>query len=329
MARSSHALGCALAGSLLLAGCATESSDASSLEGDELEARRVLVGVVDVEADPTHDGLRSSVAARFVRVAPSDASAATAALRNEHRSPPNGTCERLSSVDRRASHASVEALSLELVDVGDLDVAARPANALPGDPALVATRMSLRAFPDVGDRLSGVFYTTPDATTSLPAPARYSWSTPGAQLVGAFSFDAEAPRPVAGLSIDGRPIEGRPIAERSSEEPAPSEEAPIEIAKGRDLALGWEPAEIEGSSILVELRGRDAWRCSYADEGAARLPSEAIDPDETGSLSVSIHRVVERLVSVAGSSDEPIDPTELVEARVRFDWSRSVVALVR
>jgi hypothetical protein len=307
-----------------LLGCATEPAD-EVVDADDSDAKRALFGTIEVEGDPSQGSIRSNVTARFVRVAPGDRTVAARALTSGAPLPELGGCARLVDLEEAAERSPSEHPMLDLLDVGDVQLVVRR-----DDMATLASLpLALRAFPDVGDRLSGVFYTSPDGDAPLPAPARYAWSTSGAQLLEAFTVVASAPPAPTGFRVDGQLLDDQGP---DALDPAAFElarlEPRVEVAADRPVSLSWESLPTEAADVFVDVHGGATWRCHFADSGAASLPPRVLVPDADARLTVSLHRRVERTVAL-DATDDGRDSDEAGEARVRFDFSRTASLRVR
>ncbi len=307
-----------------LAGCATEA-DEPALTDDEVgaegAAKRPAYGVVTVERTEGAGVSRASVSAKFMRVAPADRQLAEDVVSARAVVPAAGECATLSSLEglgvtrlaaalEGADGASAlpQGFNVELLDVGDVSLVVHEGDHTP--QALVP--LSPRAFPDVGDLASGVFYTTPDATVPLPQPATnsaYELTSSGATAVDAFLLDVGSmPERPSDLSVDGVEIDGL--------------SAPVDAS--HELTIGWRKSDAE--LIYVDVLGASAFRCSFADAGSAVLPSGVLSEVDRGAeITVAVHRVTERLVQLRRSADTAADvDLEGAEARVRFDLASAI-----
>jgi hypothetical protein len=204
----------------------------------------------------------------------------------------------------RDDGASAEAPSaggpVELFDVGDVTIRTG-GGFIP---------LAARAFPDVGDRVSGVFYTSPDAASDLPAPGKYVLESSGSLAVDRFAIETDAPPAPADVLIGGRPLaEG------------------LEIHEGESVDIAWRALQSPGAAATHELAYVEivaesgvAARCAFDDRGRGSLPASLLHEAGFGPLPVAatlaVHRVREGAFHVSG-----IDVGE-----VRFDLS--VVAAV-
>jgi len=293
-----------------LVGCTTQAIEDAD---DEAEARSIETWVVLERVDA--DGqVRSNVSAKFVQVTDGDRSLAFKLVGVRPAIPAAGDCVSLASLeklellpaDNRRANGT---MSADLVDAGDVTISVEGADAR-------VIKLSPRAFPDVADFVSGVFYTSPDADTALPSAARYSLAASGSQLVEGFFVEVDAPKsPVISSVSDGPSVQavGDPPAEAVA-------------TVGSDIHLGWEGAAVgEAGTVYVDFRGATTHRCTFADQGAAVLPAEILSAADRGEATLTLHRLVERAVQIdaADSSDE------VREATVLFDFARTVRLTVR
>jgi hypothetical protein len=299
---------------LVLAGCATEEAFDVPAD-DDAETKRVAYGVVAVERTEGEGLSRASVSAKFMRVSPREQVLAEDLIAARAVVPATGECATLASLEdlsvaRFGSRdwQSVSGFALELLDVGDVSLLLHPNDAGTQQKDTLLVPLSPRAFPDVGDLASGVFYTTPDATLPLSS-VPFELAGSGAPTLDAFVLDAGAiPEHPAGLRVAGL------VAE---------EEDTIEIAADADLALSWTRASATDASgealVYVDVLGTSAYRCAFADAGAAVLPRGILgESDVGGEATISVHRVTERVVPLK-QADQAAG-----EARIHFDVASAV-----
>jgi hypothetical protein len=180
-------------------------------------------------------------------------------------------------------------------------------------PAGAVTRVPLavRAFPDVGDLVSGMFYTSRDAASDLPAGALYTLEGTGSGQVEHFSIDAEAPPALEDVRVGSSPLVDSAPVTMGGPERSPH---PPSVQAGAPLTVRWRGADHpqSGDVIMVEISGPSgsAVRCSFPDQGHGVLPAGTL-PSSGSSATISVHRVRGRAFSAPG-----IDSGE-----VRFDLS--------
>jgi hypothetical protein len=299
---------------LVLAGCAAEGAFDLPAD-DDAETKRVAYGVVAVERTEGEGLSRASVSAKFMRVSPREQELADDLVAARAVVPQAGECATLASLDdlsvaRFGSRdwQSVSGFALELLDVGDVSLLLHPNDPAAQQQGTLLVPLSPRAFPDVGDLASGVFYTTPDATLPLSS-VPFELTGTGAPTLDAFVLDAGAiPEHPAELRVAGL------VAE---------EEDVIEIAADADLALSWARATTNDAGgealVYVDVLGASAYRCAFADAGAAVLPRGVLsETDVGGEATISVHRVTERVVPLK-QGDQAAG-----EARIHFDVASAV-----
>jgi hypothetical protein len=260
---------------------------------------------VEREGKPAH----TNISAKFLRVpVAADPDMVERVVGSELDLPSAGECKTVPAAGSAGADPSAVG-PIELFDVGDLTLRTR-AGSMP---------LAARAFPDVGDRVSGVLYTSPDAASDLPAPGKYllegSASTvdsaprPRAASPGAsmdhFTIEAEAPAAPAEVTIGGRALtEG------------------IELAEGEAIDIGWRaPSDASAGAkddvTYVEIVAENgvAARCAFDDRGRGTLPASLLRQAGFGKLpmvaTLAVHRVRQSTFQVPG-----IDSGE-----VRFDVS--------
>jgi hypothetical protein len=233
--------------------------------------------VVLVERIAAGDGsTQTNVSAKFMRLGPSaDPDMAERLVGSRLDLPGVGECTTEAADDAAALAAGKAAYPpIELLDVGDLTLHAG-ATAMP---------LATRAFPDVGALVSGVFYTSRDAASDLPASAKYVLEGSGSLAVERFSITADAPaapddvRVGGGALADGVTLEeGAPAQVRWRRAAAPSRD---------DLIL----VDVSAASGKVV-------RCAFADTGEATVPGSRLSLDG-GTLAV--HRIRQRTFGTSG-----------------------------
>lgn len=296
------------------AGCAPASDrggDASSDPRPEPEAASFRIdGVVAIERVRTAEGAQTSVGAKFMRHAglvprglgPSarGAEAAERLVGSRLLLPASGECLSVSEledvdatsgdrVDGASPHEAAEA-DIELIDVGDVALVTDLPIASGTDDALdrigpearqpYLVRLAPRAFPDVGELVSGVFYTSPDLTAPLPAPGQYAIEGTGAALTSSFELQAEAPSEPTDVAVDGRDLARGAVATASA-----------------DVLVTWSaperaPAERAADRIYVDVQAHDGQvhRCAFEDSGSAIVPGALVTAP---SVAVAVHRLRE------------------------------------
>ncbi|MBK8257804.1 MAG: hypothetical protein IPK82_34690 [Polyangiaceae bacterium] len=233
---------------------------------------------------------RTSISAKFLRAPVSaDADAIESLVGSDFELPAPGECSVVQDADP-VGPESPAAFAIELFDVGDVTIRTR-ASAIP---------LAARAFPDVGDRVSGMFYTSPDTRGNLPAPGKYIVEGSGSQGVERFSVEADAPQVPSDISVNGTPLfDG------------------VEWLGGTDLQLSWRVGENKDDIAYVELITENGFtaRCAFEDRGRGTVPASLIRGVVFGAAPVgatlAVHRVRQGTFQVPG-----IDLGE-----VRFDVS--------
>jgi len=273
-----------------LIGCSAPVVDESSDAGSMTE------GVVLVERMVAADGAaQTNVSAKFMRLsAPVDPELAERVVGSRLDRPTPGSCRAVTmggASSNVAGTGDTRTGAIELIDVGDVTLRAG------------AARMPLaaRAFPDVGDLVSGMFYTSPDAESELPAGGTYTLEGTGSGLVDRFAVDAEAPAAPEDVRVGG-------VALASG----------LALDEGAPLAVSWLAAGGRHDDLVVidvSAESGASVRCTFHDEGRAVVPGWITRGANLGALpataTVSLHRVRERAFAATG-----IDTGE-----VRFDLS--------
>lgn len=288
---------------LLAYGCAEAPED---VDDDASEPHRTTQAWALLErvqgegqdGDAASDDVRTNFAAKFVRVAEGDVDGARQLIGVRPALPGVGECVPMSALELPAASPRA-GFSAELLDVGEVRVEVRG-----GDAASAASlQLVPRAFPDIGDLVSGVFYTSPDVEVGLPLPAPYAISAQRGEG-DALTILVDAPAAPESVTAGGEPVEGEPT-----------------VALGKDLSLAWAAGEgASDATIYVDVRGKSAHRCAFRDGGAAIIPHELFAGEDVGKpVTVALHRLSEKSGRVhAGADDMAVDAATIV-----FDLSRS------
>lgn len=278
---------------VVVGGCSApvaEADDITSATGSTTEA------IVLVERSAAEgEFVQTNVSAKFMRLAPgADPDVAERVVGGSWLElPAAGECVALTPFAAAEEADALSALgSIELLDVGDLSIQTG------------TTRMPLatRAFPDVGAFVSGVFYTSRDAQSDLPAPARYVLESTGSGTLNPFSIEAEAPSaPERVRLFDTALAEG------------------VVFEEGTAATLRWSASEAPavGDVVYVDLTAPSGTgvRCTFNDSGEGVIPASVLGKKTWGALpatvALSVHRLRQGGFAAAG-----IDAGEL-----RFDLS--------
>ncbi|WP_438033555.1 hypothetical protein [Sorangium sp. So ce204] len=309
------ATSCLLAGAALVGCSAPVAGDATEVNGVVTQgvvrverainlsrdaAAAATPGELDEAALPSANaegaGAVTNVLAKFMRLSSAmDPELAEGAVGKPFVLPSAGSCMVLSpAADDEAS--SFSSLSpIELLDAGDVTMKTE------------STEMPLaaRAFPDVGALVFGVFYTSRDATSDLPAPARYVFESSGSGQLDRFAFEADAPAGPEEVRIGD-----------------------AELADGVDLDAGvgavvqWRADEGGGAGrtrdiIYVDVTSAHGAtvRCAFKDTGRGVIPGSLLDPSTLGPLPANATLAVHRTRQV------PINTSGIDLGEVRFDLS--------
>jgi len=263
-------------------------------------------GIVLVERVVSGDGAtQTNVSAKFMHMSSgADLDLAERIVGSQLDLPGVGECKAMTAGDADEQTAQLASLGpIDLIDVGDVTVHIR-ASADPTAGEATSMPLAARAFPDVGDLVSGVFYTSRDAASDLPADATYAVEGTGSALVDHFSIEAEAPPAPEDVRVGDALLRDG-----------------LTLEEGASTTVRWRVAPdgdaARGDLILVDVRAASgaAVRCAFKDEGQALLPGavlrgKALDAPN-GAASVAVHRVRRRSFGASG-----VDAGE-----VRFDLS--------
>lgn len=290
----------ALLGPLFLAaatGCTATVVEASADGGPPTTTQAL---VVFQRAEREGKAARTSISAKFFRApVAADPDTLESVIGSDLELPAPGECLVVHEADVAVDEPSVGPVAL--FDAGDITVRTG-AGSIP---------LAARAFPDVGDRVSGVFYTSPDTDGDLPAPGTYILEGSGSSVVDRFSLETEAPGVPAGVLVGGQPLaEGVELHEGEPVEVAWS--LSVGSAASTDLAY----VEIVSESGVMA-------RCAFEDRGRGVLPGSLLRGSAFGPLPVgatlAVHRVRQGVLALPG-----VDAGD-----VRFDMSVAAAVTLR
>jgi hypothetical protein len=316
-------------GPVLLAGCSPELPEDGSDE--DLEAKRTLHAWVVLERVEADNRVRTNVSAKFLQIADADVPLALKLVGARPNVPESGDCVAIADLDALSLSSDAApglsdepAAAIDLVDVGDVSLAVPN---LFGNTVTVPIRLAPRAFPDIGDFVSGVVYTSPDAAIGLPVPADYEIGGSGSTAVDAFLIDVRAPNAPSGVVVAGYALPDASDADGS--------EPSLVVRAGADIELSWSADQDAGRSadepageglVYVDIRGVTAHRCTFPDRGAAVLPQDVLQEADQ-DVTLSLHRLVQRSALLRGSPAVQLEDAQ--EATVVFDFARAVRLSVR
>lgn len=265
-------------------------------------------GVVLVERTVSADGAaQTNVSAKFMRLStPADPELAERVVGSTLDMPPVGACRRSAPSRVNGKTRALGSLgAIELIDVGDVTLRIRSDGGDPQSPRFAVMPLAARAFPDVGDLVSGMFYTSRDATSDLPAAATYTLEGTGSALVDRFVIEAEAPAAPEDVRVGEVPLGEAPVLAAAESALIQWRAAEGAVDKAREDVVLVDVGAASGASV----------RCAFRDTGQAALPAWIFDASALGPLpataSIAVHRVRERSVIVSG----------LDAGAVRFDLS--------
>ncbi|WP_437811422.1 hypothetical protein [Sorangium sp. So ce1078] len=242
-------------------------------------------------------GSVTNVLAKFMRLSSAmDPELAEGAVGQPFVLPSAGSCMVLSPAAEDEAASSFSSLSpIELLDAGDVTMRTD------------STEMPLaaRAFPDVGALVFGVTYTSRDATSDLPAPARYAFESSGSGQLDRFTFEADAPAGPEDVRVgDADLADG------------------VELDAGVGAVVQWRADEGGEASrardvIYVDVTSAHGAtvRCAFKDTGRGVIPGSLLDPSTLGPLPASATLAVHRTRQV------PFSASGIDLGEVRFDLS--------
>src|SRR5262249_17486857 len=151
-----------------------------------------------------------------------------------------------------------------------------------------------------GDLVSGVFYTSRDAQSDLPAGAVYVLESTGSAQVDRFSLEAEAPPAPDDVRIGDALLRDG-----------------VTLQPGESVTLQWSNADrVRGGVVVIDVGGAGdrTMRCAFADDGKAVLPASSL-VQRGGAASIAFHRIRRHMADI-GRGGPGIEMGE-----IRFDLS--------
>jgi len=284
-----------LVASPLLAGCIGDPEDSHAANGPKGVQGLVVVERLEWWGTDDDGSAQSNVSARVVQMVRQqswerDVRLAERVVGAALDAPPLGTCTPLGS----------EPATESLDDLGRLELLPAGEVRLEADGARIP--LAVRAFPDVGARVSGVFYTSEDAQIDLPAGTTYSIRLGGR---GEIEKHVVAPSSLEGVSLGG-------VALASGE---------AFLSPGHAADLTWlTPVDAWANDLIladvIALDGTGV-RCAFADggQGTLAIGSLALAGEEAFVL---VHRV--RSAELGSGDGDELDVDGL---GVRFDLAVS------
>lgn len=275
-----------------------EDVEAAASADASVQAAVVIESTTALPTTPSR--VRSHVSARFLKVTGLDPQAADEVVGGGTAvvDAPEGC------VFREPDAAAVPSEgSIELLDVGEIVV-----HALRSDLPDVSLPLAARAFPDVGELVSGVVYTSRDESTALPEAGTYVIETSGSPAVEGFSLRLDAPAAPEGVRLGGLDLE-QPEA--------------VVLVGGEPLGLSWVAGDDETDRIVVELEpldpspdGISAVSCVFNDQGQALVPAAFTAFTDGSEVLVVVRRYRRREVKLPAVDEAFVDFDFAVTARV-------------
>lgn len=297
------------AGSLVVWGALAATGCSAPVVDDNVDAGGGMTqGIVLIERVEGADGAtQTNVSAKFMRFsAATDPEVAERVVGSRLDLPAVGECMILRPFDGSDDVGLAAVGSIELLDAGDVTVRT--------DEAVMS--LATRAFPDIGDLVSGVFYTSRDATAELPVPAKYRIEGSGSAAIESFTLEAQAPSAPEEMSIDGAELgeralieEGSPATVRWQKPPQTSDDLVyIDVWSGRRVA----DVSTASSGIAV--------RCVFPDVGEGTIPASLLGSETLGAMPTTVMVGLHRIrIGTFGASSKAGEPAPIDLGEVRFD----------
>ncbi len=280
----------------MAAGCSATVVDDAADEPADASIHGVVVVERTVVLATAPPFARSDVYARFLRVS-GGLDAATASEVVGAAAVDAGAPLGCSARDALASPVAVGDGAIELLDVGDMVL-----HVVDGDTTR-SVPLAARAFPDVGELVSGVVYTSRDDSAALPAGGSYIIETSGSAWMDGFAIQVDAPGELVGLRLAG----------------LLADEDDLVVDAGEPLAIAWEAGAVD-DRIVVDVSpvddGAAAFRCVFEDRGKGTVPTSFMAFAAGSELDVIVHRVRETSIKLPGVDEAVVDFDYAVLARV-------------
>jgi hypothetical protein len=251
-------------------------------------------GIVVVESSFEGDTTETNVSAKFMRMSASaDPDLAERIIGSRFELPAPGACVPATHANNEV--ALTQTTSIELLDVGDLTLQAGRSEAVP---------LAARAFPDVGDLVSGVFYVSPEPAYDFTGAATYVLQSTGSAMIDGFSITSEAPAAPEEVWIEDDPITSGLWLEADT--PVTLRwEAPEDAASRRNDRVVIDVTPISGTTM----------RCAFADVGEGTIPASLFAERAVGTLPAALTLRFHRIRQVSFGS------RTIHAGEVRFDLS--------
>jgi hypothetical protein len=292
---------------LLSAGCSANVVDDG--EAGEI-AEATTHGSVSVERTASLGGpagageVQSHVSARFMRISGNlDPELAERMVGAPKALPGAGTCDWLEIAGAAPLPPNAADGSIELLDVGDILLHAEAHT----------TQLAARAFPDVGDIVSGVVYTSRDGTSGIADGHTYLIETTGSDFVDGFSMRVEAPMVPTGIVVEQFALDS---------ETADSAKDGLQLRwhAGNPKAGDQIYVDISGALTTGETASTDeasrTLRCTFTDSGTAQIPARFAAGLPDGELDIALHRLRRTIIGLTAIDEAVVDFDFAVTTRV-------------
>lgn len=281
-------------GALVATGCSAPVVDESVDAGGGMTQ-----GIVLIERIEGADGAtQTNVSAKFMRLsAATDPEAVERVVGTRLDVPAVGECMILRPFDGSDELDLAAVGSIELLDAGDVT--------LRTDDAVMP--LATRAFPDIGDRVSGVFYTSRDAAAELPAPAKYRIESSGSAFMDPFALESQAPSAPEEMTIADADL-----GERAT------------IEEGSPATVRWQKPQQSADDLVYV----DVWaaasgatvRCAFPDAGEGTIPASLLDSETLGAMPATVMVGLHRIrIGTFGAGTKTGETASIDLGEVRFD----------
>lgn len=283
----------------LTVGCSATVED--EIPADEADAS--VQGAVVVDQVVTGNGAKTRVSARFVRVSGGIDQTAAEEVIGAPRFDV-GTPLGCSLIEGEEPVSTTSGGSIELLDAGELVLYHTAGLSAVSESVVVP--LAARAFPDVGELVSGIVYTSREGDTAIPSGGRFVIETSGSAQLDGFTVQVDAPEALSAVAISDL------------------------VITGDDLPVAWNPGHPSlGDRIYIDLTPDDGrtLRCVFYDDGEALIPAALVSARPGVAIDVEIHRH-RRTIAPVSSLGEARALDGLEEAVVDFDYAVAAQVLV-
>ncbi|HHH11888.1 MAG TPA: hypothetical protein ENK23_07435 [Sorangium sp.] len=227
--------------------------------------------------------------------------------------------------------APLGAGNIELLDVGDISLRMEGQGA-DGRGAQQVVPLAARAFPDVGEVVSGVVYTTRGVDAPLPDATTYWLEADAALGAGeGLALRVAAPRALSSIDVTQATLVQLGLGRQRFADDL------LIVAAGEEMRLNWVAGDsAAGDFVVVSVHGVGArsngesrtLECMFEDDGSAVIAGEQMSFAAGEDLDLVVHRLRRTRVKL-GQPLQRIGEPVVTDAVVWFDFAVSARAAVQ